>query len=135
MSDDDASDSGSELFEMDPFSKEWAELSAEERAAAAVLGGGEFSWPPGSERVWPGWGELTEAQRGAATALGQEEEDWPPEAAESDDEQANWGSDDGGDDAFAVSAQDEAAKAKKARVEEVVPEVQAVNAKHPPPQL
>ena len=67
--------------------------------------GGEFSWPPGSERVWPGWGELTEAQRAAATTLGQEEEDWPPEAADSDDDQAAWGSDGEDDDAFAVSAQ------------------------------
>ena len=38
--DDDGSDSGSEaLFDMDPFSKDWADLSPEEQAAAAVLGG------------------------------------------------------------------------------------------------
>ena len=118
---------GSVEFELDPWQKEWAELSAEEQKAAAVLGGGEFAWPPGSERTWPTWAELTEAQRLAATTLGQEEEDWPPEAADSDEEQLGWGdADDDDEDSFATSAHEEAQKAKRARAAEAVPEVQAL---------
>ena len=124
-SDDD--DEGSVEFQLEPWQRDWGELSAEEQNAAEVLGEGALSWPPGSDRKWPTWEELTELQREAAATLGHDADDWPPELLDSDEEQLAWGgSDDAEDDAFAVSADQEAQKAKRARAEEALPEVQAL---------
>lgn len=122
---------GSVEFEIEPWQKEWGELSVEEQKAAEVLGEGALSWPPGSDRKWPEWVDLSEVQREAAATLGHDADDWPPELLDSDDdEQAAWAGshddDDDDDGAFAVSAEQEAKRAKAAREEEAVPEVQAL---------
>ena len=52
-------------------------LDAEQRAAAAVFGGDECSWPPVSND-WPAWDALTDDHRAAATVLRMDESSWPP---------------------------------------------------------
>ena len=103
-------------FEVEPWRKDWGELSLQEQTAAEVLGEGALSWPPGPTCKWPAWEDLTAQQQAAAATLGHDADDWPPELLDSDDEDHTaWAADtaaEENDAAFASSVENEAKLAK-----------------------
>ena len=59
----------------------WADMTAEQQAAAETLGFTAADWPACPGKVWPDFEDLDSDQEAAAGALGWDEYTWPPETA------------------------------------------------------
>ena len=60
--------------------KRWDKLTAEERAAAEVLGYDAEAWPQPCKEAddWPEWDDASEKEQAAWQALGLDDDAWPP---------------------------------------------------------